>query len=231
MYLFLASCLAALVARLAVHPLDSVKTLLQSSGREQGLRRRIRARGLVSLYDGLGVTLMFALPGMTVYLYLYDVTTQWLLLSFGWRLGGFASAIVGACVAEMISGLLWTPMEVVKCRQQVYMPVSTSADGCDDEIEAGADRTDFLEEVTEQEDGLVPASPRSTVSSSRTGGSFAHPMSATSTWSHFCAIYRDEGLLGFQRGYLVTLLVFLPYSVIYFVSYEQVPCGRLTWVG
>ncbi|KAI9342826.1 mitochondrial carrier domain-containing protein [Obelidium mucronatum] len=34
-------------------------------------------------------------------------------------------------------------------------------------------------------------------------------------------IYREEGMRGFFRGYFVTLGVFVPHTVIYFVTYEQ----------
>jgi hypothetical protein len=247
MHPFIASCVASLVARLVVHPLDSIKTLLQSKSKLRGLKTRLRLKGFFSLYDGLPVTLLFALPGMAVYLYLYDWTTAYLLQSLDWPVGSFGSAIVGACVAELVSGLIWTPMEVVKSRQQVYLPSSLvvhHADSLDADVDAADANTNQLvtsgheallddslntnhpilnEDAIEQEDTLLDnnnneeqallGTPISTISSNSNN---------QSTWRYLVDIYREEGLLGFQRGYFVTLLVFLPYSVLYFVVYEQV---------
>ncbi|TPX43763.1 hypothetical protein SeMB42_g04598 [Synchytrium endobioticum] len=38
-------------------------------------------------------------------------------------------------------------------------------------------------------------------------------------------IYRREGIRGFFRGYVLSLAVFVPYSVIYYVAYEQLKRG------
>ncbi|ORY53238.1 mitochondrial carrier [Rhizoclosmatium globosum] len=41
-------------------------------------------------------------------------------------------------------------------------------------------------------------------------------------------IYREEGMRGFFRGYFITLGVFIPQTVIYFVAYEQLKSYSLT---
>jgi hypothetical protein len=48
---------------------------------------------------------------------------------------------------------------------------------------------------------------------------------ARSTWHWIQLIYRQEGLRGFFRGYFLGLGVFLPYTVIYFTTYEKLKSG------
>ncbi|KAF9363739.1 hypothetical protein BGX34_003428 [Mortierella sp. NVP85] len=82
--------------------------------------------------------------------------------------------MASAAVAEVSSGLFWTPMEVLKSKQQV-------------------------------ETLSAPASSRKPISTRELAR----------------MIYRQEGVQGFYRGYFITLGVFVPYSMIYFATYEQ----------
>ncbi|KAJ3091070.1 hypothetical protein HK102_001796 [Quaeritorhiza haematococci] len=53
----------------------------------------------------------------------------------------------------------------------------------------------------------------------------------TTTFQLAKSIYRNEGLRGFFRGYWLSLGVFIPYTVVYFVTYEQLKLRAAEWVG
>ncbi|KAG0376764.1 hypothetical protein BGX24_007267 [Mortierella sp. AD032] len=192
----LASSTAALCSRLCTHPLDTLKTRIQASNSSQGLIptfvELVRGR---SLYRGLPIALALSVPGLSVYLTTYDLAKDRLSRQFdSFGADTVRNHMMSGMIAEVCSGLFWTPMEILKSKQQVenMSPgvYSTSA---------GARKS-------------VPSSFASKTLPS---------LSPTSTWSLARQIYQHEGLLGFYRGYFITLGVFVPYSMIYFAAYEQ----------
>ncbi|KAI9205694.1 mitochondrial carrier domain-containing protein [Polychytrium aggregatum] len=171
------SSTAAITTRSLTHPLDTIKTRIQysqhiSSG-APGLASYLRSNANLSLYRGLGVSLIFSVPALTVYLTTYDALKHRLGSWYG--RGGGESILVhaaSAATAEGLSGLLWTPMEIMKNKQQVSVL-------------------------------RAPSAP------------------AESTLSLARSIYRTGGAAAFFRGYWLSLAVFMPYTVSYFVTYEQ----------
>ena len=172
------SSAGAVVARLVTHPLDTIKTRIQTSA---GSRRsivhtfqRIQSQGgSRALYRGLPIALLVSVPALSLYLWVYDTSKQ--VLAEHWTATAADSFVLHglcACLAELSSGVLWTPMEVVKNKQQ--------------------------------------------------GSSY---QDARSTGQWILAIYRSEGLRGFFRGYFLGLGVFLPYTVVYFTTYERLKSG------
>lgn len=121
---------------------------------------------LYSLYRGIGITLLFSVPALTLYLTTYEWTKTWLLLT------PLLTHAIAGCFAELAAGIFFTPMEVIKSQLQI----------------------DRLETNT--------------------------------TWSLAAFIAKNEGFAGFYRGYWITIAVFLPHTVIYFVTYEQL---KLLW--
>ena len=108
-----ASALAGVTARLATHPLDTVKTWAQAGRRE---RPPLRA-----LYRGVGVAAALHAPALALYLTTYDAAK--LALSPPTH-GGASTATwttyaASAVCAETVSGAVWTPLEVLKQRLQV----------------------------------------------------------------------------------------------------------------
>ncbi|KAF9312787.1 hypothetical protein BG003_005945 [Podila horticola] len=186
----MASSAAALCSRLCTHPLDTVKTRVQVANTPQHLfptfLHLLRTGGL---YRGLPIALTLSVPGLSVYLTTYDVAKKAFSKQFPAQMrdDSVANHMLSAGVAEVCSGLFWTPMEVLKQRQQ---------------IETG---------------------PRTTSSSS------TQQLQPTRTKTLDLAkmIYRQEGLAGFYRGYFITLGVFVPYSMLYFASYEQLK--QMAW--
>ncbi|KAF9211006.1 hypothetical protein BGZ59_008648 [Podila verticillata] len=188
----MASSAAALCSRLCTHPLDTVKTRVQVANTPQHLfptfLHLLRTGGL---YRGLPIALTLSVPGLSVYLTTYDVAKNALSKQFPGHLqDSVANHMLSAGVAEVCSGLFWTPMEVLKQKQQ---------------IETGSRMTS----------STLPA-PAQLQQSVR-----------TKTLDLAKMIYRQEGLAGFYRGYFITLGVFVPYSMLYFASYEQLK--QMAW--
>ncbi|KAI9343756.1 mitochondrial carrier domain-containing protein [Zopfochytrium polystomum] len=166
------SSVAALTTRLVMHPVDTLKTRIQNSPHPVSVAAAFRAASLPSLYRGVGVSLLFSVPALGVYLSAYDACKRALApgASAGDSSGVLVHAVSGAA-AECLSGLFWTPMEVLKSKLQVGVTTPESQN--------------------------------------------------PSTLDLARRIWRTSGLLGFMRGYWITIGVFVPYSVTYFVCYEQ----------
>ncbi|KAJ1972014.1 hypothetical protein H4R34_005550, partial [Dimargaris verticillata] len=185
---------------------DTIKTRVQI---EHGTHRVdwIRAVGRIwqiepwrAFYRGLPVALTFSVPALTTYLTTYEkikeLLNQWAQGSANrvkldasaqptgaavgsWlqadRIGNFAVAAIGA---EMVSGLIWTPMEVLKTQLQAQ--------------------------------------------SSAPSGS----LTSSATWQLARHIGHTDGLAGFLRGYWLSLAVFVPHTVVYFITYEKL---KVAW--
>ncbi|RKP34907.1 mitochondrial carrier domain-containing protein, partial [Dimargaris cristalligena] len=171
--------LAAVASRLCTHPLDTIKTRIQADqGQVQPnwrtvVRHTLTTEPVRSLYRGLPVALGFSIPALTTYLTTYEAVKEG--LHHHHSMGNYA---VSAMCAEMLSGLIWTPMEVMKNRLQVIRRTGP----------------------------LGPEIPLR-------GGS--HTLALASQ------IYRTQGIAGFFRGYWLSIAVFVPHTVIYFVTYEK----------
>ncbi|KAJ1965420.1 hypothetical protein H4R35_007061 [Dimargaris xerosporica] len=193
---------AALVSRLCTHPLDTIKTRIQV---EYGTYRAgwVRAVGRIwhtepwqTFYRGLPVALTFSVPALTTYLTTYEFIKekldQWAqncakhakpdtaarpvgAAAGSWlqtnHIGNFTVAAIGA---EMVSGLIWTPMEVLKTQLQAQSSAASPA-----------------------------------------------LLTSSATWQLARCIGRTEGFAGFLRGYWLSLAVFVPHTVVYFITYEK----------
>ncbi|KAJ3165279.1 hypothetical protein HDU88_004364 [Geranomyces variabilis] len=190
------SC-AAIVARTIAHPLDTLKTRIQfaaspspapqqphsspaasldpTAGQIRStIRGILAAESPTALYRGLPVALLFSVPALSVYLGAYDQSkaalAAWGGIGTEDSMGVHAAA---SCTAEILSGALWTPMEVLKNKLQVQTKAT-------------------------------------------------HPtIGKMHTWNLCKSIYAEHGLRGFFKGYFIALGVFIPYTMVYFMSYEQ----------
>ncbi|KAI8067971.1 mitochondrial carrier domain-containing protein [Gongronella butleri] len=115
----LASSLSALVARFVTHPIDTIKTRMQVAHRPLTIVEVVRAHSLLSLYEGVTVTLWLCAPALSVYLSVYESSKQYGADQWQLPLTSMALHLFSGCVAEIVAGLLFTPMEVIKTRLQV----------------------------------------------------------------------------------------------------------------
>ncbi|KAI9009316.1 mitochondrial carrier domain-containing protein [Phycomyces nitens] len=184
-YSLLASSIAAIVARVCTHPIDTIKTRLQvappsnviSHGAwvkeailQQSSQTPLHPKSFLSLYRGLSVTLLFSVPALSVYLSCYESTKTWLdHNTTSMPSDAMMNHVISGAVAELAGGTLFTPMEVLKNRLQ-----------------------------TEQK---------------KQKGTTASALARI--------VWNQEGIRGFFRGYGMGLAVFMPHTVIYFVTYEK----------
>ncbi|EGF79248.1 hypothetical protein BATDEDRAFT_25872 [Batrachochytrium dendrobatidis JAM81] len=184
--------LSALVARTITHPLDTLKTRIQNSPSHSTYWRTatsiLGSEHPSVFFRGIGVTLCFSVPGMSLYLATYDELK--LRLGETELLGGSSSlwthALAGAG-AECISSVFWTPMEVLKTKLQMGVGATGAS-------------YDVLNEKRRSEGSRTLRLAKD--------------------------IYQTFGMRGFYRGYLLSQAVFIPYTMIYFVTYEQF---KQTW--
>ncbi|KAF8939463.1 hypothetical protein BGZ58_009637 [Dissophora ornata] len=222
----MASSTAALCSRLCTHPLDTLKTRVQVSNTPVPLLPTflslVRNGGL---YRGLPIALALSAPGLSVYLTAYDLSKDFISRQSPYL--GSDSVInhmSSAVIAEVTSGLFWTPMEVLKSKQQVEnvssstsLPSSTASSNFRiaktfSTATATATATSTSTSTTINAEMSAPTSPATPTPARR---------APIGTLDLARKIFRQEGLLGFYRGYFITLGVFVPYSMIYFATYEQ----------
>lgn len=170
----LASAAAGCTARVFVHPMDTIRSrLMVSTSRTDTLlstfRQILRTDGLHGLYRGFGISIVMQAPAVATYLSTYD----WSKVAVAKHLGLSTSApvnhLASGLVAEVVSGVFWVPMEVIKQRAQVRTGALASASA-----------------ATIARDLLASEGPRA-----------------------------------FFKGYGLTLAVFGPYSMFYFMAYER----------
>lgn len=115
------------------------------------------------LYKGLGISIICTIPALSAYLAVYEIMKSNLELPI--HNDRILRHAVSAGGAELVSGLLWTPMEVLKQHLQVNPSIS------------------LLEK--------------------------------------FKTLSREYGPISLYRGYWITLVSFVPYSMIYFSLFEE----------
>ncbi|ORZ33694.1 mitochondrial carrier domain-containing protein [Catenaria anguillulae PL171] len=290
-----ASSAAALTARLISHPFDTVKTRVQadptvrSSKFSVVFRAVFQSEGMAGLYRGLPVSLAFSMPAVSTYLYVYDATKAAIgaTPAVSFTVNSPMTHLMSAVVAEMISGLFWTPLELIKNKQQVSaqahlsssssslpmfatpssssssIPRSSTLDSVNQPLihphkrklstdstgsrggGGGGQGTRSPGRVVARMDPQAAANLRRSISYSAASlasqGSMSMRGSSTlsgavpagggdaqSVKAIARKIYQREGLIGFFKGYWLSLTVFIPYSIAYFVAYEQL---KSTWLS
>ncbi|KAJ3164698.1 hypothetical protein HDU88_005132 [Geranomyces variabilis] len=242
----LSSALAGFIARGATHPLDTIKVRLQtalppssssSSSSPQSTIHGLRAwsafthitrtEGFLVLYAGLPTALIWAVPATVVYLCTYEVVRAWL----GGADADTSSVVhlVAGGMAELVSNVFWCPMEVVKSRQQADLAGRrrqrerrhgrSRGDALADD---DADESVLLESLDSASAATIDANEEHDDEPDRTSSRpHPHPAASLSTLTFMRQIYDRQGLRGFYVGFWLGVLVYLPYSILYFVLYED----------
>ncbi|OBZ81516.1 putative mitochondrial carrier C4G8.08, partial [Choanephora cucurbitarum] len=143
---------------------DTIKTRLQTKSTQYDLlvdpASQVEMKP-TSLYRGIGITLLFSVPALTVYLVCYEWSKLY-LDAIGLPKDVLLNHAISGSLAELAAGIFFTPMEVIKSQLQI---------------------------------------------------------NHQSTWQ-LVQMMRLEGLASFYRGYWMSIAVFLPHTVTYFVVYE-----------
>ncbi|CAG8677805.1 2479_t:CDS:2 [Rhizophagus irregularis] len=176
------SSIAAVISRLCTHPLDTIRVRLQANttntfSRSNGklvnnlFIQLIRKTPIKSYYNGLAIAASLGIPALSSYLFVYDKTKYFLSNRLNIKDTSALNYMASAAIAEICSGVFWTPMEVLKSKLQTC---GTS-----------------------------------------------NEMNRINTLQMSKLILENEGIKGFFRGYLLSLVVFIPHTMIYFVLYEK----------
>ncbi|ANB14572.1 Agc1p [Sugiyamaella lignohabitans] len=107
-----ASVLGAVGSKLVFYPLDTIRTLQQTS---TNFSYFLPIR---SYFRGLGASLSLSAPAFTVYMVAYRETKRELAPYLGEA--ALANYIVSGAVSQLTSSFIWTPMEVLKARMQIH---------------------------------------------------------------------------------------------------------------
>eukprot|EP00761_Pharyngomonas_kirbyi_P002537 gb/GECH01002541.1/.p1 GENE.gb/GECH01002541.1/~~gb/GECH01002541.1/.p1 ORF type:complete len:333 (+),score=61.58 gb/GECH01002541.1/:1-999(+) len=195
------------------HPLETVKTRMQSQAEKGGLRKYrstlnafttiFREEGVKALYGGIGGTFVGSLPAsaayFTVYEWMKNITTP--LASSD--LAESSCYLFAGALAEVAASTLCVPLEVVKLRMQLAQgstagvkpsPFST--------VSTAAGRT---RRTTSTKDTLL-------VKENYRYRNVFHGLSQ---------VYRLEGVAGLYTGLWATMVRDVPYSALYFLLYER----------
>ncbi|KAG0150253.1 hypothetical protein CROQUDRAFT_73335 [Cronartium quercuum f. sp. fusiforme G11] len=125
-----ASSLAAAMARLLTHPMDTIRLRIQTHhGPTRPPLRQLIPSSASELYAGLPVALFFSVPALSIYLSSYEVAKRfWTPLFINPNRSSsspspslmqqFPAYMLSGLSAEIVSGWVWTPMEVTKSRLQ-----------------------------------------------------------------------------------------------------------------
>eukprot|EP00288_Rhodomonas_lens_P020073 CAMPEP_0177689344 /NCGR_PEP_ID=MMETSP0484_2-20121128/137_1 /TAXON_ID=354590 /ORGANISM="Rhodomonas lens, Strain RHODO" /LENGTH=337 /DNA_ID=CAMNT_0019199723 /DNA_START=164 /DNA_END=1174 /DNA_ORIENTATION=- len=126
--------IAGLVADAVTHPIDTVRTRLWSQdhpstqgykyrGLWHGLVDMMKKEGTASLFKGLGSVLLLTPVGHGLYFASYEWSKERLrdIKNPAWRPSEPVNHLCAGFFANGVGGLIWTPMDVVKQRQQAVV--------------------------------------------------------------------------------------------------------------
>lgn len=112
-----ASILGAVGSKLVFYPLDTIRTLQQTSTNFSYVLP------LSHYFRGIGVSIGMSAPAFTVYMVSYRETKQALSPYLGET--ALSNYVVSGAVSQLSSSFLWTPMEVMKGRMQIHQGTSS----------------------------------------------------------------------------------------------------------
>ncbi|KAF3448567.1 hypothetical protein FNV43_RR09280 [Rhamnella rubrinervis] len=118
-----AGALAGVFVSLCLHPVDTVKTVIQSCHGEQKSvcyigKTIISDRGLTGLYRGIASNIASSAPISAIYTFTYESVKGALLPLFPKEYYSFAHCVAGGC-ASIATSFVFTPSEHIKQQMQV----------------------------------------------------------------------------------------------------------------
>lgn len=87
----------------------------------------VRSIGFRGMYNGIGVALVGGMPATCLYLTSYEVTKDLLTTRGGLQESSFAVFLASGMLAEVVSCVLFVPVDVIKERLQVQTTTRTAA--------------------------------------------------------------------------------------------------------
>lgn len=125
-----AGFITGFITRTAIHPIDTVKARMQviksrltfsqlhAYGLLNSSKRLLQAEGIRGFYRGLGISVVGGAPAGALYFLSYDQSKKYLSKLTG-KQNSFLVGFFSGIIAEVISCILFVPIDVIKERQQV----------------------------------------------------------------------------------------------------------------
>ncbi|CAG5136352.1 unnamed protein product [Candidula unifasciata] len=121
-----AGAVARVWAASLISPIEMVRTKMQStkinySQVQQAVKETIRKNGVLSLWKGLGPTLLRDVPFSAMYWTGYEVTKSYVLATKGHSDLTFYESFGAGALAGSVAALLTLPFDVIKTRRQIEL--------------------------------------------------------------------------------------------------------------
>uniref|UniRef100_A0ACD5YRV9 Uncharacterized protein n=2 Tax=Avena sativa TaxID=4498 RepID=A0ACD5YRV9_AVESA len=118
-----AGAVAGTVVSISLHPVDTVKTIIQANSSGQSsfyhiLRRTLAERGVLGLYGGLASKIACSAPISAIYTLTYEIVKGALLPTLPKDYHSIAHCAAGGC-SSIATSFVFTPSECIKQQMQV----------------------------------------------------------------------------------------------------------------
>uniref|UniRef100_A0A0E0CPH0 Uncharacterized protein n=1 Tax=Oryza meridionalis TaxID=40149 RepID=A0A0E0CPH0_9ORYZ len=221
-----AGALAGTVVSVSLHPIDTVKTIIQvNSSRRSSfyhtLRRALVERGVLGLYGGLASKIACSAPISAIYTLTYEIVKGTLLPILPKEYHSIAHCTAGGC-SSIATSFVFTPSECIKQQMQFYtyeslkqfMLKSAPANA---NLDSG--QTLFCGGFAGSTAALF-TTPFDVVKT-RVQLQALSPISKYDGVLHALKeIFQREGLQGLYRGLAPRLAMYISQGAIFFTSYE-----------
>lgn len=112
------------ISKIITHPVDTIKAKVQVINNKTNilstLKSTIKNEGFKGLYKGLPVSTLGSIPGCMIYFGSYEYSKNYLLSNYTFlRNSEFLTYFISGIFAEIISCVIFVPVDVIKERRQV----------------------------------------------------------------------------------------------------------------
>ncbi|CAK7335544.1 unnamed protein product [Dovyalis caffra] len=239
-----AGAFAGIFVSLCLHPIDTVKTVIQSCPAEQKSisyigRSIVSERGVTGLYRGIGSNIASSAPISAIYAFTYESAKGYLLPLFPKEkeYHSFAHCIAGGC-ASIATSFVFTPSERIKQQMQI----GSHYNNCWNALVGIIGKGGFHSLYTGWGAVLCRNIPQSVIKlvcgglAGSTAALFTTPFDVVKTrlqtqipgsMSPYGSIFhalqeigKNEGLKGLYRGLTPRLVMYMSQGALFFASYE-----------
>lgn len=204
---------SSLCMRVLLYPYNVIKTrLMIQSGREvyKGTWDAIqcigRTEGVRGFYQGFGVYCLSIVPGLC-YISTYEGVRNYMNKNTTWN-QGWRKSLVGGGIASMVGQTLVVPIDIVNQHIMLLNRNKNSNSG-DLKNRQARQKLRTLQELHIPDE--LRERPFGTVRAVISG------------------VYKNNGVLGFYKGYFVSLATFAPNSALWWFFYEEYKEKLLYW--